>query len=76
MSAGVLRDRLQKEMNHLAGTYRGPKFEPHVTLLPAFDAADDEAAKRAAQKVATSLKARLQLNWKSAAAFGLFRKAV
>lgn len=43
-------------MHHLADTYKGPRFEPHVTLLPAFQAADDEAAKRAAQKVAENLK--------------------
>ena len=54
--AGPLRDRLQEEMNHLADTYGGPRFDPHVTLLPAFGAADDEAARRAAKMVAASLK--------------------
>ena len=54
--AGRLQERLQQEISYLAENHQGPVFEPHVTLLPGFEAASDEAAVEAAKKLADRLK--------------------
>lgn len=54
--AGPLQQRLQREINLLAEAHGGPKFEPHVTLVPGFEADSKEAAIAAAGRVAAGLK--------------------
>ena len=56
LAAGSLQEKLQGEIVTLARSYGGPIFEPHVTLVPGYEASDKAAAIEAAKDVAASLR--------------------
>jgi len=43
-AVGPVRDRLLATIDRLAAGHDAPRFQPHVTLVPTFDAAEDAAA--------------------------------
>ena len=56
--AGHLNTRLQEEIELLSQSFDGATFEPHVTLIPGFEASTQEEAISLAEKVASQLKVR------------------
>jgi 2'-5' RNA ligase superfamily len=53
-AAGPKRDQLAAIIDRLAAEHDAPRFQPHVTLLVTFDAAQDAAAERLASLVANA----------------------
>ena len=55
-SAGALKHRLQEKINTLSDSFNGPRFEPHVTLVPGFDAPGPSEAIAATERIAKDLQ--------------------
>jgi 2'-5' RNA ligase len=51
-TAGPTRDQLVATIDRLAAEHDAPRFQPHVTVLVTFDAAEDEAARTLTSLVA------------------------